>query len=264
MVSEDRLRLDVLSRLEKVERVKTILMCHATGQAADGNEYTLLRRSLIADPVVKDRLPPFVRRYRTLDEFWGYIKQRHSTYAERRTHLAHEFDGLISALEDAHAANLTQHTERLLTVDSVHVQAAWTGAIERRHADPQGAITAARTVLESVCKFILDQSKTPYKENADLPDLYKAVAGLLQLSPQGYAESVFKQILGGCFSVIEGLGALRNRLGDAHGKGAAIPRPQPRHAQLAVNLAGAAAVFLIETWEARQVKACAVLPLNLN
>ncbi|WP_448090692.1 abortive infection family protein [Pseudomonas azerbaijanoccidentalis] len=29
---------------------------------------------------------------------------------------------------------------------------------------------------------------------------------------------MFKQFLGGCPAVIEGLGALRNRLSDAHGK----------------------------------------------
>jgi hypothetical protein len=65
-------------------------------------------------------------------------------------------------------------------------------------------------------------------------------------------EPVFKQILGGCTAVVEGLGALRNRLGDAHGGGIRRVRPLPRHAQLAVNLAGSMTSFLVATWEARK------------
>jgi hypothetical protein len=49
--------------------------------------------------------------------------------------------------------------------------------------------------------------------------------------------------------VVEGLGSLRNKIGDAHGTGKAAVRPAPRHAQLAVNLAGAMTTFLIETWQ---------------
>ena len=52
--------------------------------------------------------------------------------------------------------------------------------------------------------------------------------------------------------MVEGLGAFRNREGDAHGKGKLQVKPLPRHAALAVNLAGSLASFLIETWEARQ------------
>jgi hypothetical protein len=63
---------------------------------------------------------------------------------------------------------------------------------------------------------------------------------------------VFKQILGSCQSVVESLGALRNKLGDAHSPGPKRARPQPRHAELAVNLSGAMATFLVATWDARK------------
>ncbi|WP_334364405.1 abortive infection family protein [Bradyrhizobium sp. AZCC 1578] len=52
-------------------------------------------------------------------------------------------------------------------------------------------------------------------------------------------------------SVVEGLGSLRNKIGDAHGQGGKPVRPSARHAaQLAVNLAGAMATFL-DTWIVR-------------
>ena len=49
--------------------------------------------------------------------------------------------------------------------------------------------------------------------------------------------------------MVEGLGAFRNREGDAHGRGRLNVKPLSRHAALAVNLAGSLASFLIETWE---------------
>jgi len=52
--------------------------------------------------------------------------------------------------------------------------------------------------------------------------------------------------------VVEGFGALRNKLSDPHGKGPKGAKPDTRHADLAVNLAGSMAMFLIETWEHRK------------
>ncbi|MGR3089691.1 abortive infection family protein [Vibrio furnissii] len=61
--------------------------------------------------------------------------------------------------------------------------------------------------------------------------------------PQTALEQVFKQILGGCSGVINGLGTLRNKHGDAHGDKPKSANPKKRHAELAVNLAGAMALF---------------------
>lgn len=85
--------------------------------------------------------------------------------------------------------------------------------------------------------------------------LYAATARTLNLAPDQHIEDIFKRILGGCHSVVDGLGATRNRLSDAHGRGKAAVRPPPRHAASAVNLAGAMATFLVETWMARRADA---------
>lgn len=45
--------------------------------------------------------------------------------------------------------------------------------------------------------------------------------------------------------------SLRNKGGDAHAGGRSRVRFKPRHAALTVNLAGSMALFLIETWQAR-------------
>lgn len=132
------------------------------------------------------------------------------------------------------------------------VHARWTAALERRVGEPQGAITLARTLLEDVCKWILTDASEPFNDNDELPVLYRKLAKVLKLAPDDHTEQVFKQILGSCQSVVESLGALRNKLGDAHSMGPKRARPLPRHAELAVNLSGAMATFLVSTWQARQ------------
>src|ERR1035437_6368529 len=47
-----------------------------------------------------------------------------------------------------------------------------------------------------------------YDDSADLPKLYTLTAKQLNLSPSQHTEQLFRQILGGCQTVVEGLGAL--------------------------------------------------------
>jgi hypothetical protein len=136
-------------------------------------------------------------------------------------------------------------------LDTQYISAAWDKARARRHEDPEGAITAARSLLESVCKRILDELAVPYSDKDDLPKLHGTVAKELNLAPSQHTEEVFKKILGGAHSVVDGLANLRNRLGDAHGQGKRQVKPAPRHAELAVNMAGSVASFLLATFEAR-------------
>lgn len=237
--------------LRMVESVKNMLISRATGGVANNSEYQELRYSLIDDSRTKNGLPRFVHTCRSLDEFWGYIKPKIDGYAPRRDYLRQEFDSLLTQLENWRVAPSDDSTTTALKkFDSDHVTEAWRKALERKANDPEGAITAARTLLESVCKHILDEKAEPYSDKSDLKTLYNQVAKLLNLSPSQHTEDVFKQILGGCHSVVEGLGALRNRLSDAHGKGRAGVKPLPRHAELAVNLAGTMATYLISTLDA--------------
>ena len=124
----------------------------------------------------------------------------------------------------------------------------WSKALSRRTSDPEGAITLARTLLEAVIKHILDDLSLEYTDRDDLLKLYRKAAKALNLAPSQHSEEPIKAILGGAMNLVNGIGTLRNRLSDSHGRGGRLPvRPSPRHASLAVNAAGAVAAFLVET-----------------
>lgn len=145
-------------------------------------------------------------------------------------------------------------SEQLLTVNSEHVQRAWERLLKRKSEDPEGAVTAARTLVETVCKHILDEEQVHYPDNADLPKLYHLAVEQLHLAPEQHTEKLVRRVLGNCQAVVGGIAALRNQLGDAHGKGAGAAVPDPYLAELAVNLAGAVAKYLLEVRESSRTR----------
>ena len=78
-------------------------------------------------------------------------------------------------------------------------------------------------------------------------------ATALNFAPNQHSEEAIKAILGGAIAVVNGIGTLRNRLSDSHGRGGKPVRPVARHASLAVNMAGTLATFLIETYIEKSV-----------
>jgi hypothetical protein len=245
-----------LSDLEKAEMLKNIVTsCAEGGSRDDSRDYAVIRMLFLREPKISEKLPRFIKTCRNLPEIWSFIKPKFAHYHERREFIREEFDTLLTMLEtEARSPSDVSISETVQNVSSAYIQEVWKKALERRATDPEGAITAARTLLESVCKHILDAKSVPYDDNADLPKLYTLTSKQLNLSPSQHTEQLFKQILGGCQTVVEGLGALRNRHSDAHGKGVTASRPAARHAELAVNLAGTMATFLLQTWEARKEK----------
>jgi Abortive infection C-terminus len=245
------------TRLERVRQLREMLISRATGGDTSDENYSKLRLEFLRDSAVKDLLPQFVRNCDELLTFWGFITSKFSTYKERRMFIWNEFGALIASLEqDIVAAQPADDdiSTILVNFDAEHVHIAWQKALERRNEDPEAAITMARTLIESVCKHILDEAGVAHSDKDDLPKLYKETAKQLNMAPEQHQEEVFKQILGGCQTVIQGLGTLRNKLSDAHGKGKKAVKPSARHAALAVNLAGSMAAFLVAAWEERSSK----------
>ena len=241
---------------QDIEDLKEILTTTATSSSFTNqanDNYKLLRAKLIQDTSLKPITPEFIRSTRTLTEFWDFIKQQASTYSERRELIRIALEPLCQELEICDDFPSDASINKLLDCSSYeYIHAEWKKALSRRSNDPEGAITSARTFVECVCKHILHDEGLLYKEDADLPQLYKTVAKNLKLSPGDYSDDILRQILSGCSSVITGLGSVRNKFGDAHGKSARHFKPAPRHAELSVNLAGAMAMFLLQTHKTRK------------
>ncbi len=241
--------------LEKVVMLQNLLISCATGDWGAEDEYQQLRAELLKLPTIRGRLPQSVRTHRDFKQLWPHFKQKSSTYQGRREYIWSEFGPLLADLEvGTESPADTRVAEALAALSSGTVHEAWQRALGRRLDDADGAITSARTLLETVCKHILDDAGIAREERFDLPKLYRMTSETLGLAPSQQAEVILKQVLGGCAAVVEGLGAMRNVMGDAHGRSRSQARAEPRHAELAVNLAGAAATFLVETWEASRKK----------
>ncbi|AXQ21984.1 abortive phage resistance protein [Acinetobacter wuhouensis] len=241
--------MDNREKILKVESMQNLLIAHATGSNENSSEYETLRFYLLKELDVKGLLPKYVMTCRNLQQFWQYIKYEYATYGERREFIWKSFQPILDKLE----LNDLIPSDQLVTdivhkIDSEYIHNIWQKALERRSSDPEGAITLARTLLESTCKYILDEYKVEYGNSPDINQLYRLVGKELNLSPSQHTEQTFKQILGGCTSIVEGLGSLRNKVGDAHGQGKKNFKPSARHAELAVNLAGTMAVFLFSSW----------------
>ena len=245
---------EVTNDYDRVDALVHMLVDRATGGACDEADFIELRSYLVGHPELSPFLPRWYAGKRSTNQFWQFIKNKYSTYAERREFLWNEFEPLLQHCEVGVATpSEGDISEALTTLDSESLERAWKKTLFRLPEDAEGAITIARTLVESVCKHILDDMGVEYNEkNTDLPALYRLVAKEFNLAPEQHNEQVFKQILGGCASVVGGLGAVRNRLGDAHGEGRNRVRPSKRHARLATNLGGTMALYLIETYNAQK------------
>lgn len=234
--------LDTINKFtdfQLVEYFQNNLVSKATGGDFDNQSYTYIRTKLINNKELENLLPNWIETNRTIQQFWSFIKLKYNHYIERREFLWNEFAPVLNYLEKKSTSPL----EKSIVFNESYINDQWRKALERKQIEPEGAITSARTLIESILKYILDEQGINYDDDADLPDLYKKVSKSLNLAPEQHQEQIFKQILGGASGIVSGLGTLRNKLGDAHGKSKKSIKPSERHSELAVNLAGAMAIF---------------------
>lgn len=226
------------------------LLAQATNGSADQTDYERLKASFDKKSALKAFLPHFVVENDSV-YFFRKFAQSLGGYAERRQYIQDAFQPLIQQVA-IHKND--RHIAEAIVIDNAYVNLTWQKAMERMSSDPEGAITIARTLIETVCKHILDDIGETYDDAADLSMLYKKVAKHLNLSPDQHTEQIFKQILNGCFSVVHGLGSIRNKISDAHAISETRTRPTTRHASLAVNLSGSVSQFLMETFSHSKAK----------
>jgi len=132
----------------------------------------------------------------------------------------------------------------------VHIEEQVQG-IERAVAEKPGlAFDLAKTLVESVCRAVLDERGIPYSEEDGLPALFKNVSKNLPFLPPAASgeyevRKSLAQTLGGLHTAIQGICELRNQCGYAsHGSGAPRPTMESAQALLAAEAADAIIGFL--------------------
>jgi len=204
------------SFLDKAHSLRDGLISFCTDGDMDINNYRRLRQDFIRLEELKKRLPVVVRRYDDLKAVRNFIRHGHFPYAERRAYIYDDFVSLIEYLEFGQAQNpLVTNIPTRFTNEWIND--LWIKSHSRAVEDPDGAITSALSMFDSVMKQVLDECCVEYGDE-DLPKLYDKVAKCLNLSPSNYTDDSFKKILGGGYTIVFGIANLRNQLGDAHGK----------------------------------------------
>jgi hypothetical protein len=129
-------------------------------------------------------------------------------------------------------------------------------AMSHIEADPEQAMGSASSILESICKGILERLQTALPKDQTLKSLVKATYGAMNLSPESHADPDIKQILGGIANAAVGIGVIRTKHSSFHGRTDTQKkyRLTARHARLAVGSAAVLGCFLIETYLERFVQ----------
>jgi hypothetical protein len=203
-------------------------------------------------PELQNILPSWLVKARYGQQYWNFISTEFKTYQERRIFLRAEFDQMIDLVKSGHSHPLTYSiTNSLSEINNEIINANWKKIIQRSKTDPEGAITASKTMMETVFKFILDEESESYTKQDDFNDLYLNVKKVLKLDPKNHNVQTFKQTLSGITSVVQGFGSLRNDYEDSHGKGKDSFYPEERHVELVINLTASLCSFLIDTYRSK-------------
>ncbi|HPN95638.1 MAG TPA: abortive infection family protein [bacterium] len=141
-----------------------------------------------------------------------------------------------------------KETATALNIDSV--QRDVERMLAEAESDPEDAITSSCSMIESVCRYILGELNVPLPNKKDISSLVTETQKQLNLSPERQDISPdIKRILGGLLNVSAGIGSLRTKAGDAHGRNKGTPRLSSRIARLSIHSASTVAIFFLETWQ---------------
>ena len=239
----------LISELADFQQV-TIDMATGSNEAYMG--YEDARGQVLSIPELVRHLRSWVMENRFSSQMWSFMKRiatGDGSYEERRRWFYASFAESFASIERSASALPEAAAALVESCTSSAVQDTWEKVNARRIDDPEGCVTAARSMLESVCKYVLTEHGVQISNTDDLPALYKKTATVLDLSVQGEHEQELKQLLSGCFSVVSGLSGLRNRVSDSHGSAPGSVKPMQRHVDLMASVSGSIAAFLIATHE---------------
>lgn len=115
--------------------------------------------------------------------------------------------------------------------------------IEQRDYD--SAITKARTLLEEVFCYVLEQKEITPIKSGNMMELYRQVRDAYNMHTDKDMDKRIKTLLSGLNSIVSAISEMRNKSSDAHGVGASRINICEHHARLFVNSSMTMADFII-------------------
>ena len=242
----DRRELESLgSDSIRAGQLEAIIVDIATYNSGNKSLFAPLRAYFINEQSYQDIVPAWLKANRDPSGLRSYMQQDNRGYRERRALIQEGLAALHDACErGAPGASPAYDPELFTGYESVEI--LWQKAQRRLENDPPGAITAARSMLESLFKHILDERSVGYTSAEDTISLYRKVQGEFGLLPANAATEPLRQFMSGCASIVNGIANFRNASGDAHGRGQDYEIVPTYFAELEVDMAGTLARFLVE------------------
>jgi len=112
------------------------------------------------------------------------------------------------------------------------------------------SITHSIACLESTCRMIHDELGEKLPTEKTVSDLWKSTRRILELD-QLNDENVITPLLNSLSGVVNQMGAIRNALSDAHGKGKFSPQVSESFAELSINAASTIATFAVRHFKVK-------------
>ncbi len=212
-------------------------------------EFSAARSILISSPLLAQDARAFLARHRTLQQFWDRTASRYSRYRERREIVDQAFESTLARMEQGESSSLVELDEDVLhELDMSEALRLWEKAKRRLEDDTDGALTLTRTLLETVCKKILEAFGEAYGRGDAAQNLCRRA--LYHVLPAEVAgREHFRQFTRSVLNIVERISLYRAEESDAHGS-AAVRAIERFEASYAVDLAGSTSLFLIECYRA--------------
>lgn len=160
---------------------------------------------------------------------------------------AYSRGGVVQAIGVSGATRTLEEILRSRNIEAIEIE--FHRAMDNVNTDPPASLTAACSIIESICKNYIQENGLTLPKEQSIKPLWAPVAADLGFDPSKVADVDLKKILTGLITIVDGIGALRTHAGSAHGRANLRYKIQPRHARLAVHASHTLTVFLLESWD---------------
>lgn len=210
--------------------------------------YAELRKELLASGYLASEAKVILTRHRTLQNLWTRTLSEVSSYRGREDIVDAAFETTLTRMEQGSSPLVAIDDDLLHELDMDEAGRLWSKAVRRLQEDDDadGALTLTRTLLESVCKKILDAYGETYSGGDTTQNLCKRCLALIIPESTSGLEH-FKHFTRSILNIVEHISLYRATQSDAHGS--SLEKEIETHqAAYAVNMAGSTALFLIECY----------------